>query len=101
MQEALERWEVKSGKASKILDAKPELDTVELELWIAFKRLHHARQHGFGAPQPLQISEILNYAVYLQLDIEDTESLLYFIIQLDNKWLQWWQDNKSKDGKGK
>lgn len=92
MAEAFERWEVKTGKASEILDAKPLLSVYDQDVWAGFKRLHNARQSGYGCPQKIVVSEMLQYAREFILDIDE---FVEVVSALDSLWYKWWQDNKS------
>jgi len=91
IEEALERKEKSTGKASEVLDKKPELTDSQQLVWNAFNYLHESRTMGYSSPNPIPIPDII---ACMGLTYESAEDLVKLVHRLDNELLDWLRKNK-------
>ncbi len=53
------------------MDQQPLLDDEESYIWAGFLILHRARQAGYGTPQPIPVSEMIEYGREFLPDVEE------------------------------
>lgn len=67
----------------------PELEEWLRPYWDMFHSLNASRQYGFGAPQPIQMSEILAlFELRAIVDEDDREDAIRLIQKMDGVYLE-------------
>ena len=89
-----------SGVTVKGLENMPAI-LVEAEyFWSAYVTLAVKRISNERGPQPIQMSEILAYAMYMRIDDDAMrEDLFYHVSSLDAVFLQWINKKRPVPGK--